>query len=203
MQLEQDRARANVERRRREDNLKAGVQNTIKELSNRFNDLMDQGKYTEAEQVAMQIMEIDPDEMFGPAAMQRAQLFRRFALTNDVELRKREGWWKMLQEVEVSSIPVPDDPPIVYINPKAWEELSARRMKYRAVDLTERTEQTKKIERALTQPVVLDFKETPLTDVVDSFANTPASTSISIRRVCRRRWPNSTRRSRSRSKASR
>ena len=101
-----------------------------------------------------------------PPRLHRGQLMRQYA-TASVPVQQRGEWWKAIHEVEVSSIPIPDEPPVVYINPKAWEELSARRMKYRAVDLTERTAQTKPLELALTQPVVLDFKATSLDEVVD------------------------------------
>jgi hypothetical protein len=164
--LEADRVKAVVDRRRREDQTLLQTQNTIKEMSNRFNEMMDQGKYTDAQAIAMQIMEIDPDETFGPAALRRAEMMKHATLVYDLEAQKSEAWWKTLYNTELSSIPIPDEPPITYINPRAWEELSARRLKYRVTDLQDRTEETKKIERALRQPTFMDFSETPLSQAI-------------------------------------
>lgn len=46
----------------------------------------------------------------------------------------RAKWAKDLYEKEKSAVPIPDEPPIKYVEPRAWEELSARRLKYRATD---------------------------------------------------------------------
>ena len=48
----------------------------------------------------------------------------------------------------------------------AREELTAKRQKYKAVDLMVKTEKTLEVERALNLPTNLEFQETPLGDVV-------------------------------------
>ena len=57
-QIERDRQQSIAESRRRQDQLEVQKQNQIKELSNRFNDLMEAGQYQEAIGVAYQICEI-------------------------------------------------------------------------------------------------------------------------------------------------
>jgi general secretion pathway protein D len=135
--LEADRVKAVVDRRRREDQTLLQTQNTIKEMSNRFNEMMDQGKYTDAQAIAMQIMEIDPDETFGPAALRRAEMMKHATLVYDLEAQKSEAWWKTLYNTELSSIPIPDEPPITYINPGRGR--NCRRGALSTASLTSRT----------------------------------------------------------------
>lgn len=173
-QLEKDRQLAITQSRQRIDGMELDKQNRIKELSNRFRDLYNSGQYTEAEAVALQIQEIDPDEVFGHAAMWKVQMARRYALTEDNELKRSKGWWETLYQVEDAAIPHPDNVVIEYPPAKTWEELTIKREKYKAVDLTERSPASQEIDKALTRPITFDFSEAPLTDVIDfiqSYAN--------------------------------
>lgn len=166
-QLERERQKATVDSRRRLDMMEITKQNQIKELSKRFNDLMQAGQYHDAEVVAYQITEIDPDDLFGHAAYWKAQFARHYALAEDVELRKQEGWWQTMQQVEEADIPFSDDKTIVYPDAKTWENLSISRQKYKSVDLSEKTPATEEIERALSRPITFEFDQTPLTDVLE------------------------------------
>ena len=81
------------------------------------------------------------------------------------------NYFDTLYEVEKSSVPFPDDPPIVYPAAPIWEELTNRRKdRYGSMDLKATGEAEKNIEKALRSPLHstgLDFVETPLNDVVN------------------------------------
>jgi tetratricopeptide (TPR) repeat protein len=165
--LERDRTSAIVEGRRREQRQTTQDQNTIKELSNRFDELLASGRHTEAIAAAKQAQDVDPNNVYAAAGQSYAKLHQHYALIHDIEGRKGQGWWDTLYWTDRSSIPIPDEPPIGYISPRAWEELSARRMKYRQIDLTPITPTEQKIRSALTRPVTFDFQETPLREAAN------------------------------------
>src|SRR4029077_6400022 len=48
---------------------------------------------------------------------------------------KNDGYIRTLFTVEKALVPFPDEPPIVYVPPSQWEDLTRRREKYKAVDL--------------------------------------------------------------------
>ncbi|MBY0588275.1 hypothetical protein K2X85_13945 [bacterium] len=165
--IQEDQQEASRDARQRSLQAEVQKQNTIKQLSNRYNALMDEGSYAEAEAVAYQITEVDPNEPFGVAALYRAQLSRRYSFVEDLEWKKQKGFWDTLSTVEASSVPIPDDDEIRFPDPKRWEELTKRREKYKTPTLESKSEATLKIEKALTKPITIDFKETPLTQVVE------------------------------------
>ncbi|MGL5094915.1 MAG: hypothetical protein ACRDD1_04970, partial [Planctomycetia bacterium] len=111
-QLERDRQQAVVDARRRQDQAVVQQQTTLKELMTRFNSLMDAGNYIEAEAVAYQMTEIDPDEVSAHAALHKATLSKHYSAIEDIENRKKEAYWETLYQVEKSAIPFPDEPPL-------------------------------------------------------------------------------------------
>jgi general secretion pathway protein D len=101
------------------------------------------------------------------AALYKAQLSRRYAEIEDLEWLKQKGWWDTLQSVDASAIPIPDNQEINFPDARRWEELTARREKYKTPTLEQKSETTMRIEKALTKPLTLDFREQPLQQVVD------------------------------------
>ena len=60
------------------------------------------------------------------------------------------NFFDTLYQVEMSSVPFPDDPPIVYPAAPIWEELSNRRKdRYGSMDLKATGEAEQRIEKAL------------------------------------------------------
>ena len=85
-----------------------------------------------------------------------------------VRVARQKGVIDMLYQCEKASIPMPDEPPIVYPDAEVWKELTARRKdKYSAQELSRRGPAEKKIQEALKSPTQLEFIETPLSDVID------------------------------------
>ncbi|QDU62898.1 Type II secretion system protein D precursor [Planctomycetes bacterium Pan216] len=176
--IAQRRSESIVEGQLNKEQIDLQKQQQIKELSKRFNALMDEGRFSEAETVAYQVTEIDPDEVFGHAALWRARLARHYLLINEVEEKKQEGFWEAIYEVEKASIPRSDAEPLDFPDAKFWEDLTTLRAKYRdAVDLTEKSEATRRIEQALKQPIDIDFQDTTLRDAVEFLQD---STGVNI-----------------------
>ncbi|QDU63536.1 hypothetical protein Pan216_44160 [Planctomycetes bacterium Pan216] len=162
-----DRAAAVISRKESRQREELVRQLTTKELMSRYRALFSEAKWDQAVRVADEIVEQNPDEVAAHAAKWRGELAGRYARINEVEVQKQRGYWDALYSVERAAIPMSDASPIHFPPARVWEELSARRKKYESVDLTPVSPAEAKIRRALTQPVSVDFQDTPLRDVIE------------------------------------
>jgi hypothetical protein len=80
---------------------------------------------------------------------------------------RHKGVIDSMFQTELSHIPTPDEPPILYPDPEVWQLLTERRKKYKAVDLTQSNPNEAKIIAALDDKTELEFVDQPLTDVVE------------------------------------
>ena len=141
-----------------------------KQLVDRFDALIAEGHYDDALKVAHTIKEVDPIGPTPVVAVASTEFMRNNYL---MQLTRGERWtnfFDTLYQVEKSSVPFPDDPPIVYPSAPIWEELSNRRKdRYGSMDLKATGEAEQRIEKALRSPLHatgLDYAEQPLADVV-------------------------------------
>jgi hypothetical protein len=84
---------------------------------------------------------------------------------------RRERWaryFDTLYQIELSSVPFPDDPPIVYPDAAEWESLTQRRKKWATVDLKQSGPAEVRIRAALEEPTLFEFFETPLEEALNS-----------------------------------
>jgi len=143
-------------------------QQKMKQLMDRFNSLMAEGKYRYAEEAAAQeAAQIAPDHPVPVAATLNSRAIGNLQELLAVRVAAQKGFTDTLAQVEKSHIPFSDDPPIVYPDAQIWQELTARRReKYSSMDLGRQGPAEKKISEALKSPTQLEFIETPLSDVV-------------------------------------
>jgi hypothetical protein len=172
MQLAQEAAAAARERKRLVDRL-GKDQQKAKQLMARFDSLMMEGRYREAEEgvgpeVAALLPENGLPESSVPVAAIRTARFARYHENNEVYRTARyKGFIDTLESNERSSIPQPDEPPVVYPDAPVWEELTLRRKKYASVDLKKRGGAEARITAALQESTSFEFIETPLRDVIE------------------------------------
>ncbi len=143
-------------------------QEKLKQLVDRFESLMDEGRYAAADELgSTEIPEAGPN---APVASSTA-LVAHAVGARAANLAQRNARSKAvvdtLATVEVSFIPFPDDQPIIYPDASVWEEITLRRQKYRSVDLKKFTPAEKKIKTALDTPLTIEIVEEPLQDVVN------------------------------------
>lgn len=172
---EQENLAAAKERMLVLDNL-SRRQEKIRQLMDRFNSLMEEGRYRLAEEAAaMEAEEIAEQKPVLDDALQTAQSAAINArsigyLQEAMVLReaRQKGVVDTLYQVEKSHVPFPDEPPIIYPAAEVWQELTVRRKKkYTSMDLANRGPAEQKITAALKAPTTLEFMETPLSDVVE------------------------------------
>ena len=139
----------------------------IDQLMSRFDALMDEQRYRDAEALA------DIAEGLAPATpgLRGAELTARMtgytADLNAIRDNRHKGFVDAGIQVELSDVPSPDDPPIIYPDPEVWQLVTERRKKYKAVDLSDPGPSEAKILAALDEKTDIDFTEQPLSDILD------------------------------------
>ena len=166
--LEKEQARAAAQEQIRTLNALQGERDRVKQLMDRFDSLMDEGRYREAEEsTAVEVAKIFPDSPIAVSAVRNSQQVRYYEQQLAVRNARNQGVLDALFQSELADIPFPDDQPIVYPDAAVWEELTLRRKKFAAVDLKQKGGAEEKISKALDDTTSIEFVETPLQDVVD------------------------------------
>lgn len=148
-------------------------QQTVKQLMDRFNTLLDEGKYLLAEQdVASQAMELAPDSATPVVAFWNARFLEAVARSEEVRDARHRGFADTLYQVEKSAVAFPDEPPIVYPAADVWEQLTYSRKKYAAVDLAggDAGSAESRITSELNKETTLEALDQPLKEVIDNIA---------------------------------
>ena len=146
-----------------------------------MNALITEGRWAEAENdaaiEALNVTRVVPsaeaaaDPYALPAAVGAAvnsRLVHNIYLGNQVMDQTEKQYLATMHLVDESSIPFPDEPPIVYPSPERWRQLTKDREKYKSVDLKEPGSAEAKIIKELNEPTEMEFIETPLKDVVEA-----------------------------------
>jgi hypothetical protein len=152
------------ERRRVAESLYAREAETEQAIA-RFNALVDEGRYRDAELVANLAEELSPNR---PATSLAVENIRMVYSTHDALLLREKRWVGVvdsLAAVERSHVPTSDDPPILYPPAEVWIRLTERRRQYASVDLAASSDDEKAILDALNEETSLAFADTPLTEV--------------------------------------
>jgi len=139
-----------------------------KQLMSRFNSLMDERRYLEAQEVAQIVEEIDPSGVMPRVATLVARQQRHHHLQQVARSARWQGFFDTMYQIELSMIPFSATPPIVYPDAEVWQDLTNRRKKYASVDLSASGKAEERIQTALRGPLKLplDFIDTPLLDVM-------------------------------------
>jgi hypothetical protein len=162
----QERRAAAQEQERLSDNL-ATQQQRLKQIVDRFDSLMDEQRYQVAdEQITPEIQRLAPNSTIESSLVFGGR-FQRAVNDNEQTWRTRNNnFVRALGQVELSLIPFPDEPPIVYLPADQWEDLTLRRQKYKAVDLGKQGGAEQRIFLELNKTTNLEVVEMPLKDVV-------------------------------------
>jgi hypothetical protein len=165
-ELDAQRA-ASLDRMRIANNL-IRKEEKIKQLMDRFNSLMEEGRYLAADEIgSMEVARLAPEL---PIAQQAALVAHMTgARQADLALRmaRQKAVIDTLGTVEVALMPFPDDQPVVYPPADEFQELTNRRKKYASTDLKKVSPAEQKIRAALEQPTRMEFIDTPLQDAVN------------------------------------
>ncbi len=144
-----------------------------KQLMDRFSSLIDERRYEEAIEVAQIVEEIDENGVAPRVATHRARLKRGHYLQQVARAARHQAYFDTIYQIELSHIPFPDDPPIIYPDAEYWEALTVRRKKWASVDLSARSKSEERIQSTLREPLKapLEFEEQPLSDAMAQIAD--------------------------------
>jgi hypothetical protein len=143
-------------------------QDRLEQLMDRFESLMDEGRYTAADNLAtIEIPEVAPETSIAVSSELVAHMTGAHEFNMALRLARQKAVVDTLASVETSHIPFPDDQPVVYPDASVWEELTERRKKYTNVDLATVGTAEEKITKELSEPTEMEFIETPLQEAVD------------------------------------
>jgi hypothetical protein len=145
-------------------------QEKLRQLMERFDSLMAEGRYLLAEETAAYEIQREapnlPEAVLAVRVSQFTRAVREMAATR---LTRQKALLDTLYQVEASHIPFPDDQPIVYPPADLWQEMTMRRKHWKehaSVDLNDTDGNTAKIRKALDEKTKIDFTDQPLQDVV-------------------------------------
>ena len=107
-------------------------QTKVKQLMDRYDSLMAEGRYHLAEEAAVEAdkvfdRELRSAEPTARVALQRERIHGAFDDIMAIRIAKQKGFVDAMYQIEKSHVPTADDPPIFYPDAQVWKELAARR----------------------------------------------------------------------------
>ncbi|MCH8044392.1 MAG: VWA domain-containing protein [Planctomycetes bacterium] len=143
-------------------------QEKLKRLMQSFNSLVAEGEYQlAADQIGPLVVTLPGPPGLAIGAIGSAEMGGAYRDAVAVRNARQRGLVAALAMVEKSAIAFQEEPPIVYPDAEIWEELTLRRAKYAAVDLSKPGGAEERISAALREDTGFEFLETPLSDVVE------------------------------------
>jgi hypothetical protein len=137
----------------------------LAQLMARFDALLDERRYELAESVVAEVGSLAGHKPVGASAplMARTQRYHEEAATTRIE--RQRGVVATLHQAELALMPRSDEPPIVYIDPAEWQELTVRRRGL-PIDMHREKPAHVRIRQALEESTELEFVETALGDAI-------------------------------------
>lgn len=147
------------------------TQDKLAELVEQFNVLMDQQRYSEAEVLARQARQIAPDDPVVANMIWKSRFARRVMADVMNKDAKENGFVLAMESVDEAAQPFDDRNPIVFGDPKMWEELTRRRL--RMMERTNRrlTPDEQEIEKNLSTRVSVNLKNVPLAEALKTLCD--------------------------------
>jgi general secretion pathway protein D len=160
-----------------DDETRYKTEQQVASLVETYQDLMDKGDYAEAEVVAKQVAAIDPNSTISRLLIANSRNARRNAEYELLRAQKEVGFIDSLNDVDRSAIPMSDENPLLFPDAKTWSETSKKRLRQTADARRGMSAAEAQIWDKLKQPILVDFKARPLTEVVQTLSE---MTGISI-----------------------
>jgi len=164
---EQNQAVLNdVERRQQ---VRVEVDARLAKLVNEYNELMDEHRYPEAETLAKRANELAPDSPVVQQLLLQSKFVRNLRRNEGILDRKEDGVTSTLMDVDqASELTVGDSNPLVF--DKSWDSLMKSPYRRRQEQRRRRSEKEIQIERKLSSEVSINFRDKPLSEVIDHLA---------------------------------
>ena len=143
----------------------------IASLVETYNDLMDKNSFSEAEVVAKQVGVIDPNSTIASLLISNARNARRIGEYETIKAIKEDKFIDVMLTNDQAAIPFDDREPLLYPDAKEWGDLTKRRANQLSEAQQGMSPATQKIWAQLKQPVLVDFKDRPLSEVLRTLSD--------------------------------
>lgn len=143
-------------------------QNKLAELVEQFNNLIDEQRFAEAEVIAKQAHELEPDAEVVRSMLLTSKFAWRVQEQNRIRDDKEKGFYDTMTGVEQSAIPFDDRHPLVFGDVKDWNRLSRTRGEKLREQQSRLTPVEIDIQKALKTEVDVKFDNRPLSDVMET-----------------------------------
>ncbi len=146
---------AAIEAQKRLIDLSTQEEKELEQLIDRVRALMDEGRHGDpdawenAEAVARSAVDLRPGEGTAAAALFTAEAAGQLDKAFRLRSLRADKFLETLYQVELSHVPFPDEPPIVWPPAEVWFDLTERRKKWASVDLKKNSPAEEKIQAAL------------------------------------------------------
>ncbi len=151
----------------RETQLEEHKKKQVAELMEKYHKLREQAKYAEAEMAATQAHELDPENTAAAAAVHLARMARHYNEFQKLKERKEEFFVKSENDAEEPGPAVDLTEPLKF-DENRWKTVKDRKAFPRdGWGIQIKTEKEREIERRLSLPISLDFKDQTLKNVLD------------------------------------
>jgi len=147
---------------------KVDKQNQLAELVEQFNNLIEEQRFAEAEVIAKQANELDPEAEVVRSMMLTSKFAWRVQEQNQIKDDKEAGFYDTMTSVEQSGVPFDDRHPLVYGDVKDWTRLSTTRGDRLRQEQSRLTPTEMEIQKALKTEVDVKFEDRPLSEVVET-----------------------------------
>ncbi|MGE0758536.1 MAG: hypothetical protein AB7O38_16030 [Pirellulaceae bacterium] len=147
------------------------IDDTIAAKVEEFNNLMEQERFAEAQDIARQVQELAPDNPISRNLTMTGKFGSRLQEQNRIKDMKEQGFYDALTSVEESDVPFDDREVMNFGDAKRWNELSeSRRNKLR--EMQRRLSPAEmQINEALKKQVEVRFDNRPLKEVLDTLGS--------------------------------
>ena len=127
-------------------------------LLDRVRALMEEGRhgtpgaFLRAEDVARHAVAVSPESGSAAAALFNAEAAAQLDRAAYLRALRSEKFLETLHQVELSHVPFPDEPPVVWPSAEVWQALTERRKKWASVSLESTSPAEERIRAALIDP---------------------------------------------------
>ena len=123
--------------------------------------------FEEGEAVARQVESRAPGAALGTQTVLWTEAAGQIDKAYRLRSLRADRFLAVLHQVELSHVPFPDEPPVVYPPPAVWARLTARREKWKSVDLYIDSPNEQRIFSEMDRNTELEFVDTPLSEAID------------------------------------
>ncbi len=163
--LSNDKNKAFTARKAQEAETESMKQSEVKDLVKQYNALRKEGKYHEAQLAAAKGQELDPDNPIFPVMIYTARILENQADSTGGKKRREDIFTKGLNEAEDPGPTMSDNHPVAF--DKDFQLRTKDRSMWISQTLGHKSDKEREIERRLSQPVNLEFRDIPLYRAVD------------------------------------